>query len=165
MISLPWKEVKTASLPVWPWQTSSPPLNLRKICGYVTPCQFKCIFFCHFSNKQCQQTLPSKTFKLDRLSQNRQEFFKVITLFIVTKYFLFCELEIQTVMSERGFYNVPCPFNKCLVSIWLQHTCLSFWYSTPNLKLGDILCSSNAWIRSGAWSTDNNKAELNKISH
>lgn len=47
MISLPRKEVKTASLPVWPWQTSSPPLNLSKKSVGKISCNFThCI--CHF---------------------------------------------------------------------------------------------------------------------
>lgn len=35
MICLPWKEVTTASSPVWPWATSRPPLNLNE--GWCEP--------------------------------------------------------------------------------------------------------------------------------
>lgn len=41
MISLPWKEVKSASLPVWPWHTSSPPLKLRNGSEETSGSDFK----------------------------------------------------------------------------------------------------------------------------
>lgn len=62
MICLPLKEVKMASLPVWPWKTSSPPLNLRKV-NERWPCgcpNFTLWMFCPFNKKKKHWFYPVK---------------------------------------------------------------------------------------------------------
>lgn len=152
MISLPWKEVKTASLPVWPWQTSSPPLNLQKGSEEKKSCDFTQL---HLST--LRHTLPGEALQLNRLSQNGQELFKLFTFVIVTEYVLLCELGRDGLCLRGSSYDMAqyfSHFNKNAGRCEVKHqsfTCPSFWYKTPNLKLGDTLCSSNAVMSSGAW--------------
>lgn len=120
MISLLWKEVKTASLPVWPWHTSKPPRNLEEregerewgrergkrqsgrgsdsklLVSSYSSIPVTMSYFCNFSIRPCQNvgycTLPSEPLKCDCISQNREEFLKLFTFLIVTEYVLLCQL-------------------------------------------------------------------------
>lgn len=76
MIPLPWNKVKTASLPVWPWETSSPPLKLKggekswpsDCLNPPTGCHSKKLKKCWFYPvKPCSWTVSPK---IDRNSLN-----------------------------------------------------------------------------------------------
>lgn len=145
MISLPWKEVKSASLPVWPWHTSSPPLKLRNGSEETSGSDFKYYTHHYLSNQHHHDArYPVKprssivSPKMDRNSLNPSLSSLLLSMSSSVSY-----REINVV--REGIFQL----NNTTASWFL--TCLSFWHKMPNLKLRDTLCSSNAVISSGAW--------------